>query len=542
MPSRTCLVLAACALLAAGAASAQAKPPRTGFERTPTAGLAAAKKAGAPKVVRTAAAEGTKALRLARSRRPQWVQHRYRPQAKRLAVSFSYKRTRRGRQIILSLPANKIQIADTGTGKLLLMRPRKPARVIAQVKRAGSWNRLKVIVDAKRNRMRFVPNGRTRTRWQKTPLRPEAGMRFGAPDMRNGPVFYDAVNLSLPATAAPLPANPDPRPAPEVPEPAGTVAGVSGARWTINGRLTYPGTPAEGTLQSLRAAQAIFDDENPETRRWWAYPDTGVWDPERNVGEFLAMLPRYREAGITMITISLMGGTPYRRELGAAFGETTFYGTGQPQRASGFSADGTAIKPAWADRAARVIDAADRLGMIVNLEVLYWGQYHLLTGTQGQFNAVRTAASWVRDNGWRSVVLELSNESNNNNVHELYPVAKRAHPDLLVGTAMSPVNRFRFDPSWWEIADFTFLHANGRTDEEIRGDVAAARALTDAPLHVNEDSHWRITQSRFDMLNALGVGNGYYDQEGYQSPPVDWSIASGHQRAFFAKVAALGDP
>jgi hypothetical protein len=29
--------------------------------------------------------------------------------------------------------------------------------------------------------------------------------------------------------------------------------------------------------------QAIFDDAEPDTRSQWAYPDTGAWDPERNV-------------------------------------------------------------------------------------------------------------------------------------------------------------------------------------------------------------------------------------------------------------------
>ena len=552
---RGALVLAACALLAAGAASAQAKPPRTGFERTPTAGLAAAKKAGAPKVVRTAAAEGTKALRLARSRRPQWVQHRYRPQAKRLAVSFSYKRTRRGRQIILSLPANKIQIADTGTGKLLLMRPRKPARVIAQVKRAGSWNRLKVIVDAKRNRMRFVPNGRTRTRWQKTPLRPEAGMRFGAPDMRNGPVFYDAVNLSLPATAAPLPANPDPRPI-GTPPPGGsvppppppppppidttpTVVSTSGTRWMINGQLTYPGTPAEGTLQVVRAANAIFDDRNPATLPYWKYPDTGVWDPERNVREFLEQMRVWRTYGINAVDVSLMGGKPYpyNGQLEQDFGAAAT-GSNQPQDAIGFTPQGQLL-PAYRARAERVIEAADQLDMVVILTVLYWGQVHRLQDLSYEDDAVRNTALWLKDKGYTNVLLEISNEGNAHNAHNLLPVARAAHPDILVGIGMSPVNRFQFNASWWTSADWTCLHGNGREDTEIAADIAQARSLSSFPLCINEDSHWRITQPRFNMLNSLGTGNGYYDQVGFQSMPIDWSINTADKQAFFNKVKAV---
>ena len=48
---------------------------------------------------------------------------------------------------------------------------------------------------------------------------------------------------------------------------------------------------------------STFDDLNPETRGQWAYPDTGVWDPERNLAEFLAVLPEWREAGLLAFTV-----------------------------------------------------------------------------------------------------------------------------------------------------------------------------------------------------------------------------------------------
>ena len=35
----------------------------------------------------------------------------------------------------------------------------------------------------------------------------------------------------------------------------------------------------------------------PGDARQWAYPDTGKWDPERNVREFLAALPEWRRHG-----------------------------------------------------------------------------------------------------------------------------------------------------------------------------------------------------------------------------------------------------
>jgi hypothetical protein len=56
--------------------------------------------------------------------------------------------------------------------------------------------------------------------------------------------------------------------------------------------------------------QATFDDANPETRSRWAHPDTGAWDAERNVREFLEALPVYREHGLLVVTVNFQGGRP----------------------------------------------------------------------------------------------------------------------------------------------------------------------------------------------------------------------------------------
>jgi hypothetical protein len=51
--------------------------------------------------------------------------------------------------------------------------------------------------------------------------------------------------------------------------------------------------------------QGIFDDLNPETRSRWAYPDTKLWDPERNTREFLAAMPLWRDHGLLAFTIAI---------------------------------------------------------------------------------------------------------------------------------------------------------------------------------------------------------------------------------------------
>lgn len=81
---------------------------------------------------------------------------------------------------------------------------------------------------------------------------------------------------------------------------------IDGTRFLINGRptyegVTYRGKPVEGLLLNSGMVQAIFDDENPETAGHWRYPDTGLWDPDRNTDEFCAVLPLYRQHGLPSI-------------------------------------------------------------------------------------------------------------------------------------------------------------------------------------------------------------------------------------------------
>lgn len=43
--------------------------------------------------------------------------------------------------------------------------------------------------------------------------------------------------------------------------------------------------------------QGIFDDENEPTQVLWRYPDTGVWDPERNTAKFVQAMPEWQAHG-----------------------------------------------------------------------------------------------------------------------------------------------------------------------------------------------------------------------------------------------------
>src|SRR4051794_17074134 len=165
--------------------------------------------------------------------------------------------------------------------------------------------------------------------------------------------------------------------------PGQTVLGIDGARFTINGQPTYAGReydgwPIEGLLMNVRAVQAIFDDLNPETRDQWAYPDTGIWDPERNLSEFLAALPEWREAGLLAFTVNLQGGSPEG------------YSQRQPWENSAFDPSG-GLRDAYFDRLRRVLDRADELGMAVIVGYFYQGQDERLTDESAVLRAVDEA-------------------------------------------------------------------------------------------------------------------------------------------------------
>ena len=139
------------------------------------------------------------------------------------------------------------------------------------------------------------------------------------------------------------------------------IASGSTARPTYAGR-TWRGHSIEGLLLNSRMVQGIFDDLNPMTRRFWVYPDTGVWDSERNTREFLAAMPAWRSHGLLAFTINLQGGSPQ----GYTHGRQPWYNSALDEQGK--------LRPAYMARLERILDRADELGMVVILGIFYFGQ------------------------------------------------------------------------------------------------------------------------------------------------------------------------
>lgn len=347
--------------------------------------------------------------------------------------------------------------------------------------------------------------------------------------------------------------------------PGQTRVSIDGERFLINGRPTYegrlgdgPNTPkVEGLLLNSRMVQAIFDDLNPDTRDRWAYPDTGVWDPERNLSEFLAMLPEYRRHGLLAVTVCLQGGSPEG------------YSKVQPWINTAFTASGD-LRPAYLDRLRRVLDALDDLGMVGIVGLYYFGQDERLLDEAAVVRGVDNAIEWLLDTGHENLILEINNECDvpryeheilqPHRVHELIERAKgitKSGRRLLVGTSY----RGGSVPGERVIAasDIALLHGNGVTDpRRIGAMVAGTRALESyrpLPILFNEDDHFDFEKPANNMLEAIRAGAswGYFDAgpgsggggarsdyvEGYQNVPVNWGINTPIKQGFFATCRRL---
>jgi hypothetical protein len=322
----------------------------------------------------------------------------------------------------------------------------------------------------------------------------------------------------------------------------------------LNGAPTYAGrshrgAQVEGLLLNSRMVQAIFDDMNPETRGRWAYPDTGEWDHERNVSEFTAAMPAWRERGLLAFTVNLQGGSPQG------------YSRHQPWHNSGWTEEGE-LRPDYLARLKRALEAADEVGMVVILGLFYFGQDERIADENAVRRAVTKGCRWVLEEGYANVLIEVNNECDvpryeheilqPHRVHELIELAKGLTHDgrrLLAGTSYGGGSV----PGEAVVgaSDFVLLHGNGveepaRIAEMVR-ETRALKSYRPMPILFNEDDHFDFEKPTNNMLAAVSeyASWGYFDpgesnyRDGYQCPPVNWGINTERKHAFFRLVVEL---
>ncbi len=354
---------------------------------------------------------------------------------------------------------------------------------------------------------------------------------------------------------------------------------IEGEKFLINGVPTYKGRsfegkPVEGLLFNSRMVQATFDDENPESRSRWAYPDTGEWDPDRNVAEFIAELPTYYSKGIRALTLNLQGGMPVTGT------ERT-----QPWVNSALTPQGD-LKPKYMARLEKALRACDEQGIAVILGYYYFGQDENMADEAAIIRGVDNVTDWLLDTGLENVVVEVNNECDvplyeheiltPARVHELiariksrqrngrrllvaasvtnWPFRQKAGLPLSRGNDAANVDQAFRDrlargtvDKVIEESDFILYHGNGLDADgvdKVTRVIKESQTFKDnpRPLCINEDS---TLVPNMDAAFQHYVPWGYYDQgknnyrDGFQSPPVNWKISTPEKERFFNRVAEI---
>ncbi len=173
-----------------------------------------------------------------------------------------------------------------------------------------------------------------------------------------------------------------------------------GSKWD----LTYHGSryrgKVRGSLAMLRVAQALFDDEWLRERRF---------DPEANTARLIGQLQTYREYGIAGIVVGLQGADPGYSEVANGVKRNYSAELGEESGAlvSAYRSDGT-LKPAWVSRLDRLVEAANRHGLIVCLVLFQQDQDEVLSSPEALVAAARNVARHLIETNARNVMIDVA--------------------------------------------------------------------------------------------------------------------------------------
>lgn len=306
-------------------------------------------------------------------------------------------------------------------------------------------------------------------------------------------------------------------------------------RFFINGSPVYSElkqvNPAyHGLLMNARMIQGVFDDKQ-DVKRFDRFGK--LFSPEQNTDELIAALPQWYEKGLRAITVGFQGGGPCY-----TIGNYTI--DNNP-----YSENGTQIDPAYLSRMDRIIRAADDLGMIVIVSLLYSSQTRFLKDDRAVIQAVKAACNWLRDEQFTNVIIEVANEQDipdfkmhpivfdEREVVELMDVAKRESGGLPVGCSRTGG---AFDAGIAAASDVILIHGNGLSSQQFYDLIQKAKAVRpERPILCNEDSQ---ALSRMSVAFREGVSWGYFNDTTKQEPPAYWEITKGEDE-FFAKRLAI---
>lgn len=231
---------------------------------------------------------------------------------------------------------------------------------------------------------------------------------------------------------------------------------------------------------------------------------------------------------MTAFTIGLQGGSPH------CYGNNGW-------KVNAFNSDGS-LKEAWMQRLRKVLDEADRLGMVAIVQYFYYAQFN---DVQANADAAVTAAThWLIDTGLHNFIVEAYNENCQDFVSEfvdrIHSVSQARGRKLLVASSCGGGGKSPTD-DFISKSDYVMLHGNGQTPSGVSNSINGVKSHSSyksspKPIVYNEDDHGDFTEGdSSNLMSAVkggaswghlcccdGSSQGDY-ATGYQCPPIAWN-------------------
>lgn len=289
-------------------------------------------------------------------------------------------------------------------------------------------------------------------------------------------------------------------------------------------------TSAEGILINSRMVQGISDGFVQ-----FPYKDTKKWDATRNNLEFIEKMSLWNSKGLNSFTIGLQGGAPTSDTSKQNYKNSAFYPNGD-------------LKSDYMNRLKLVLEESNRLNMIVILSLFYRSQVSIFGSYPNVLKATLNVIHWLQQNNFTNVIIEPANECEFSEFKKVGLGCDQHITDLIT---LSQMYKFPSGNSYKgsghvpsdkviNASQVIILHGNSmKTDSEYQKQVNSVKKSSfykGQPIIYNEAS---TDYKRLDWCIKNKVGFGYYDQSGFQSPPINWGINTQTKKNFFDEILEI---
>ena len=291
------------------------------------------------------------------------------------------------------------------------------------------------------------------------------------------------------------------------------------------------GTPAEGLLINSRMIQGISDGFDN-----WSHPDTNKWDPERNTKEFVENMVVWKSKGLNGFTIGMQGGSP---KIGSSGYKNSI-----------FNGDGS-LKTDYINRLKLVLDKSNEINMVTIISFFHRNQVDIFRKYDNVLKASTNLLEWLKNNNYTNIIIEPVNECEFSEFKQVGLHCSQHVVDLInlsksYGFLSGNSLKGGKIPSSDIISasSVILIHGNSLNSnteyKKMIDSVKNSSKYKKQPIIINEAGN---NASYLDYCISQGVGWGYYDQgsnnykDGYQSPPINWSINTAKKKEFFNRAS-----